>query len=325
MPIFEIYARRKRLQNRGDEPEVYTYDRAPDHLRHQICMELSEGIGRYHIFTGNEFASTPPNANDMWEEIDRICRKELQSYLGYTKERNLAARFLEYVAKVDDIDDFLSAVEIGCIALSATDDEYDHQTVERGAKQKATVSIDDINGRFEQHAVGYQFENRHVIRVDSKLTHAEIIKPALRLLTAPIFAKANDDFMTAHRHYRTSEFKDCVTASHRAFESMLKAICDVEKWEYAKGDGSSELVTKVNTKGLFTHDFDRSFTAYIAMLKTGLPAVRNDAGGHGEGLAAAAVTAQIARFALNLTASYMLFLGESYDAMKRQKRRLGQG
>jgi hypothetical protein len=98
---------------------------------------------------------------------------------------------------------------------------------------------------------------------------------------------------------------------------MLKAICETEEWEYGKGDGASELVTKVNAKGLFTHDFDRSFTVYVAMLKAGLPAVRNDAGGHGEGLAAAAVTAQIARFALNLTASNILFLGESYGALKK--------
>jgi len=47
------------------------------------------------------------------------------------------------------------------------------------------------------------------------------------------------------------------------------------------------------------------------MLKTGLPGVRNDAGGRGERLAAAAVAAQIARLALNLTASNMRFLGES--------------
>jgi hypothetical protein len=55
------------------------------------------------------------------------------------------------------------------------------------------------------------------------------------------------------------------------------------------------------------------------MLKTGLPGVRNVAGGHGDGLAAKAVTAGIARFAINLTASNMLFLGESYDAMKRHR------
>jgi hypothetical protein len=212
--------------------------------------------------------------------------------------------------------DFLSAVEIGCIGLSITSDEYG-QTAHRGAEMKGADAIAEINGRFEQHAVGYRFENRHIIRVDSKLAHAEIIKPALSLLTAPAFVKANDDFMTAHRHYRSNEFKDCVTAANRAYESMLKAIGEIEKWEYGKGDGASELVTRVSARGLFTHDFDRSFMAYIAMLKAGLPAVRNDAGGHGEGLAAAAVTAQIARFSLNLTASNLLFLRESYAAMKK--------
>jgi hypothetical protein len=80
-------------------------------------------------------------------------------------------------------------------------------------------------------------------------------------------------------------------------------------------------VTKARSKGLFTHDFDRSFDSYVAMLKAGLPAVRNDAGGHGEGLASAAVTAGIARFAINLTATNLLFLGDSHSAMKTQERR----
>jgi hypothetical protein len=111
-------------------------------------------------------------------------------------------------------------------------------------------------------------------------------------------------------------FKDCVTAANRAFESALKAICDTEQWAYDKGDRASELVTKVTNHGLFTHAFDKGLSAYLAMLKTGLPSVRNDAGAHGEGIAAAAVTAEIARFALNLTASNVLFVGESYGLLK---------
>jgi hypothetical protein len=101
---------------------------------------------------------------------------------------------------------------------------------------------------------------------------------------------------------------------------MLKAICETEGWSYDKGDRAAELLTRVNNNGLFTHDFDKSLTTYVAMLKTGLPTVRNNAGAHGEGIAAAAVTPQIARFALHLTASYMLFVGGSYDALKRQNK-----
>jgi hypothetical protein len=121
------------------------------------------------------------------------------------------------------MDDFLSAVEIGCVWLCIISDNFDNPEL-RGTQQKAADAIEEINGRFEQHSVGYQFVNRQIIRVDSKLTHAEIVKPALVLLTAPLFSKANEDFMTALRHYRANEYKDCVTAANRAFESILKAF-----------------------------------------------------------------------------------------------------
>ncbi len=316
--IFETYAQRKRMHARSGEEDVYVYDEASAHLRHQICMTLAEAIGEYYVFSGDEFHN-PPHANEWWEQIDRICRKEIQSYLKYANERNLAARFLNFLTVVPHIDDFLSGVELGCLVLSLIDDRHDFK--ERAALQKAGPAIEEINQRFVQHGVGFQFENRQIIRIDSKLVHAEIIKPALSLLAASDFAKANADFMTAHRHYRAGEYKDSITASNRAFESMLKAICDLEKWEYGKGDRAPELISKVRNNGLFTHDFDKSFDAYIAMLKTGLPAVRNDAGGHGEGLLAPAVTAQIARFAINLTASNILLLGESFDAYKKARGR----
>lgn len=195
-------------------------------MRHQICSALAEGIGGgYH--------EPPPNADPIREQIDRICRKEMYSYLSYTQETDLRLRFLNYVLHVQDMDHFLSAVEIGCLVLRISSDEYDSPKL-RGAQQKGVDAIEEINGRFEQHSVGYQFENGQIIRVDSKLTHAEIIKPALVLLTAPLFSKANEDFMTAHRHYRANEFKDCVTAAKRAFESMLKGDLrqgEVEIWQ----------------------------------------------------------------------------------------------
>jgi hypothetical protein len=124
--------------------------------------------------------------------------------------------------------------------------------------------------------------------------------------------------MTAHRHYRTSEYKDCVTSANRAFESVLKAICDVKDWEYAAGDNASQLIAKVTEKGLFTHDYDKSFMAYVAMMKSGIPAVRNQSGGHGEGISTARVTIQIARYALNLSATNILFVAECYEAANKK-------
>jgi len=174
--IFETFARRKHQQSRNGQPEIYTYNQAPEHMRHQICEALSEGIGFYYV--GSGYHQSPPHANSMWESIDQICRKEMYSYLGYIQGTDLSLRFLNYVLRIHDMDDFLSAVEIGCLHLCIISDGHDSPQL-RGAQQKGVDAIEEINGRFEQHSVGYQFENRQIIRVDSKLTHAEIIKPAL--------------------------------------------------------------------------------------------------------------------------------------------------
>jgi hypothetical protein len=235
----------------------------------------------------------------------RQSRRPLDTpYLGY----------LNYVINEKNIDDFLSAVEFGCLVLNIADyDNKNHPEV-RGALSTGESAIAEINRRFIEHGVGYQIENLQVLRIDSQIFHAEVVKPALFLLNMQMFAKANTDFMTAHRHHRAGEYKDCVTAANRAFESTLKAICDVQKWTYVPGDNAAQLITKVTENGLFTHDFDKSFTAYVAMMKSGLPVVRNQSGGHGEGIAAAAVTPEIARYALNLTATNILFLAETYRA-----------
>lgn len=316
--IFETFARRKFLESRGSEPEIYTYENLPEQLRYQICVAFSEGIGRYSSDADHNLYPLP-NANEWWEQIDRICRKEIFSYLSSMQGRDLSQRIFNFVTNSTSIDDVLSIVEICCVGLVAVDDNGGSPK-DRGAEVKGMKAIEEVNSRFEQHGIGFQFENKRIIRVDSRVTHAEILKPALALLKNAVFIKANEEFLRAHGHYRSAAYKDCVAAANRSFESMLKAICDKEGWSYGKGDGASELVTKVTTNGLFTHDFDRSFTAYVAMLKAGLPAVRNDAGGHGEGLAAAAVTEQIARFALNLTATNLVFLGECYSTLKKRSR-----
>jgi hypothetical protein len=36
-----------------------------------------------------------------------------------------------------------------------------------------------------QHGIGYQYEARELVRVDSDLLHAEAVKPAIRLLRPP--------------------------------------------------------------------------------------------------------------------------------------------
>jgi hypothetical protein len=184
-----------------------------------------------------------------------------------------------------DIDKSLSLLELICRELSSE-------------------KVDDINFRLRQNAIGYQFENGEIIKIDNQFVHAEVIKPALGLLSNdPIFGSADKEFKEAHRHYRAGENKQAVTLAGAAFESALKAICTLKKWPYERGARATDLIKVVNANGLFPDFLDKGFDSYIAAIKTGLPGVRNDAGPHGTAPTAPKVPDFIAAYALHLSAA----------------------
>jgi hypothetical protein len=178
-----------------------------------------------------------------------------------------------------------------------------HERSTQGVMVSASAAINELSHRLLESGLGFQHENGELRRIDSHYVHAEIVKPALALLNGQMFEKANEDFRMAHRHYRERHYKDCVVACQRAFESTLKAICTAKNWEYSAGDRTSELVAKLRKHGLFPSYLDKGLDSYIAALKTGLPGVRNHAGGHGEEPAAPPVPDYIAGYALHLSAA----------------------
>src|SRR5450631_4515232 len=101
--IFETFSRRQPTQKRKDEREIYTYDNAPEQLRIQIAFALMEGIGRYYVATGYELHNYPSNMNVIWDEIDRICAKEILSYTKLQRDSYIVGKFASYlqIAPID--------------------------------------------------------------------------------------------------------------------------------------------------------------------------------------------------------------------------------
>jgi hypothetical protein len=60
-------------------------------------------------------------------------------------------------------------------------------------------AIAELNGRFREHGIGYEYANGEIIRVDSKYLHVEAVKPALELLhdSGKKFAWPLQEFLTA--------------------------------------------------------------------------------------------------------------------------------
>ena len=63
----------------------------------------------------------------------------------------------------------------------------------------------------------------------------------------------------------------------------MKVICDLKNWPYEKGARASDLIKVLRREGLFPEFAEQSFDQLVATLKSGLPSLRNEAGGHGQG------------------------------------------
>jgi hypothetical protein len=96
----------------------------------------------------------------------------------------------------------------------------------RSVEQSEQEAIEELNHRFREHGVGYQFEDDEILRVDSQYVHAEVVKPAIALLNTAGFEGALDEFLKAHEHYRKGRHGEAMIEALKAFESTMKAICD---------------------------------------------------------------------------------------------------
>ena len=188
----------------------------------------------------------------------------------------------------------------------------DYDRAKRGITVTADEAIEELNVRFRRAGVGYRFEDGQIIRIDSELIHSEVVKPALRYLQQRGFEGPREEFLKAHTHFRNGEMKDAVTNANNAFESTLKTICKQRKWQYPQGATASNLLNIVRENGLLPNYLDNSFDQLVATLKSGLPKVRNEQGGHGQGPTPRETPEYVAAYALHLAAAKILFLCEAH-------------
>jgi hypothetical protein len=290
MAVLNLYSKRQRAAANAGKLDVYKYNQLPQPLRVQIVHLWRDLFGIY-----NRHGS----GGEAWVILhDNIARERgvlaLQNGVGNPQQR------CETELLTASTDDALDMIEHSFGGINA---DY-------GSPEDA---VKELNQRFREHSVGYQFSGGVLIRVDNQFLHAEVIQPALALLGTDRFAAANDEFLLAHRHYRDGKHKDCVVAANRAFETTLKTICRARGWDFNAGDRASELVTVVRNRGLFPSYLDKGLDTYVAMVKTGLPGVRNSAGGHGAEPAAPPVPDYIAAHALHLTAANIVLLVEAFN------------
>jgi hypothetical protein len=295
----DIFSRRKRQAAATGTADVYSYDDLPNKLRVQITQIIDDVL--------------QPTKHGRGETVYRHIVEELRKELGRYQLNNIPynqdprEEAFNWFLAAPELDYCLDLVEIAfrIIDVWVRENSYRFSEYWRSDPDDA---IAELNARFLEAGIGYQFEAGQVIRVDSQLIHAEVVKPTIALLRAPEYAAVEQEFMEAHRLYREGDYEKALTECCKAFESTLKVITTKRGWTVAPPGTSKPLLDAVFNNGLVPEYTQGEFKSLRAVLESGIPTVRNKASGHGAGTAPRVVSQELAAFQIHQTAAAILYL-----------------
>jgi AbiJ N-terminal domain 4 len=297
MSLFELFSKRKRRE-RGEFPDIYTYDNIPQALKVQIVHIIKEIYFRGSYLTDE--------AGLILEKMHQILCREYGVFYLVDKHTKGYEAIGNFILKEANHEKILDAVEL--VFRFA-----DRNIRESAYYYNENIDIDEalleLNSRFREAGIGYQFESGEIIRVDSQLLHSSAVKPALALLRTQVFSTVNQEFLSAHEHYRNGKYEECIADCNKSFESMLKVICTKKKWHYDPNDTAKKLITICLTNNLLPNFMQNQLTVMQSVLESGVPTVRNKMAGHGQGPQQRTVPSYIAEYIMHLTASTLLLLG----------------
>jgi len=311
MPIYDLFSNRTRP--RADK---LAYDALSDALRQHCLRIIWQGIGRHNVALCDRMDHvlhtehpTPTFAGDRRRRLNDPWRR------GIT-------RFFEDCITRGDFFECIDAIEAGAHVIN--DDmrkAWSTRAYTYEAAQPSDDAIEELNARFTQHGVGYQFskEQGRFIRLDSTLMHMEATKPAMALLAEKGFEGADQEFGKAQQHYRQMVVdpdagKDSVAWAVKAVESTVKAIMDRRGWPYDKGDTIKKLLDKLFDNGIVPPELESYFGGLRSTLESGLPAIGNSMARHGQGAKPRPIEQHMVTLGMHLAAASILFLVEAHKA-----------
>lgn len=308
MAIFDLFSKRQKAL-RGEVPDVFTYENLPNALRVQIVHIWTDMLGSdrdYYDTYGH--ADTVKSAYKFI--VDTLCREyglfKLPTAEKYN-ERMYLNELANFLLQVDEVEKQLDIVELSFRYIDRLTREYRHLG-RSNASECADAAISELNSRFKEHGVGYQFVEGEIVRVDSELLHVEAVKPALRLLNEIKYKGAQQEFLSAYEHYRHGKHKEALNDCLKSFESTMKAICDKRKWPYQPSATAKTLIQVCFDNGLVPPFWQQQLSSLRSLLESSIPTGRNKLSGHGQGSTPTVVPDYLVAFMLHMTASTLVFL-----------------
>lgn len=313
MAVFDIFSRRRR---QGASPDVLRYDEIPHGLRVQILHALDDATQRIYQRTIPAYRALGTEGDDCFAEACLILRRELGTgrlaenrqrvwYANESRTTRLRVEFADFFQECET-EHVLDAVEV---IMHLIEDADRKRLLDQECNARTVAA--EINARFVQHAIGYQYVSGQIVVQTHSMLHTETVLPALHLLSDPVFHGANQEYLEAHEHYRHGRYAECLVDCLKAFESTIKIICHSKGWPYSQNDTASKLIEVCLSHGLVPTFTQQQLTSLRTLLESGVPTLRNKQAAHGQGTQRHDVPAHLARFALHVTAAVIVLLVEA--------------
>lgn len=313
MAIYDLFSKRQK-KLRGDVPDVFIYEAMPQTLRVQVVHIWTEVLGGVEEYFNTEYKS-----QRTYEAIVNVlCREygifQLVANKDIYGDRDYRTELMSFIVQEPNYEKVLDAVELSFQAIDRLTRDYNFRS-RRNASEAADGAIEELNARFLEHGVGYRYEEGELLRIDSELVHAEVVKPALVLLRGSGYEGAQAEFLKAHEHYRHGRLKEALADCLKSLESVMKSICKKRNWQHPDNATSKVLIQTIFENGLVPQFWTTHFSGLRSTLEAGVPTARNKLGGHGQGSEVVEVPVHLVAYVLHQTAAAIVFLVEAEKSL----------
>lgn len=303
--MFKLYSERNADPNKL--PDIYEYNNIPDKFRAQLFYILED------IFNCRSLIH-----QDYWHIICCCFAREngdktLTHNLKYGER---GQHIIEAFISSRETLELLDFIDFVFYYISKLKNDWEFKDDEV-LIYKIDKGLTELNYRFKQNNLGYEFVNNELIRIDNKLLHQEVIKPALHLLHLEEFKGAEEEFLKAFEYRRNNDNKNAILEALKSFESTMKTICDKKGYDYDfNKDTAKKLISILELNNFYPSYMNNNIANVRATLETGLPVIRNKEAGHGQGSSVVNVSDEFTEYALNLAATNIVLLVKIYQTQK---------
>jgi hypothetical protein len=295
----------------------------------KLDYSLSDGLKIQIIHIWNDYFNelygfNPDLAGEALKNIIKIlCREhKLKSILedGYLLRHSDLDRLEYHFENNKETDKCLDVIEITFSYMETADDylEKNHYGY-LGRVYKNEQAIKDLNERFLENNVGFEYTNGIIIKIDNKLLHKEITSTTLHFISGELFNNVNEEYLKAHKHHLHGDEEECLTKCSCALESTMKIICRQNKWQFEENFPASKLIEVCQKNGLFPAYLLTHYSSFVAAIKSGVPTIRNKNGSHGKGDNPLNVPKHWGAYMLYLTGTTITFLISCHNELNDGK------